>query len=147
MGDYLTFFESHYENLQKSEPLILKELKEKDIPSSSGAYIIYADDKKFSYPKGESSVFYIGMSQNLRQRITTHKKRTREVNDQQMDWPRYEYAATCNARIIWIKTWQGMTPKSLEDHLLAHFAKKYKSFPVANGVGAWNKINAVFSED
>jgi hypothetical protein len=37
-----------------------------------------------------------------------------------------------------------MTPKNLEDEVLALFAKKYRSFPVANGAGAWNRIEKVF---
>lgn len=58
--------------------------------------------------------------------------------------PRHEYGRIYGARYCFIRTWQGVSGKNLEDIVLARFAKRYHSFPVANGAGAWKRIEKEF---
>lgn len=115
-----------------------------DIPSSPGAYILVArGDSHFSYPQRKSPIYYIGQSRNLRGRLDTHLKYALEAKgDRQLHlyWPRYEFAAVYGGRYCFVRTWQGLSPKALEEILLARFAKKHRCFPIANGSGSWNRI-------
>jgi len=54
--------------------------------------------------------------------------------------PVYEYAAAFNTLYCLVYTWQGLTPKALEEILMAHFAQKHRSFPVANGAGSGDRV-------
>lgn len=133
-----------------SEEFDFWKLDDHDIPSSPGAYIFRARGTRFQYPIGTNSVFYIGQSKNLRQRLHDHLRWAREARRNIDDrpyllyWPRYEYLAAFGTHYLYIPTWQGMKPKSLEDILLAQFAKKHLSFPVANGAGAWKRVPSIF---
>jgi predicted GIY-YIG superfamily endonuclease len=118
-------------------------MKVEDIPPSSGVYIFLAKPGlSFQYPRNKSPIYYIGQATNLRQRLNEHftysyqakYKRVRERY-----WPRYEYTASFGGRYTVIQTWQGMTSKSLERKILNLFADKYRSFPIANGAGSWDK--------
>ena len=117
--------------------------KDHDIPRLPGAYILLGRGTRFRYPLGRNSVFYIGQSKNLRRRLHTHveyaslAKSNRQIS---LYWPRYEYAAKFGTHYCYIRTWQGLNPKALEETLMAYFAKKHRAFPVANGAGSWNRI-------
>lgn len=119
-------------------------LKEHDIPTSPGAYILIAQGHShFSYPIGKSPIYYIGQSKNLRSRLREHLKYSDQAkNNRQLNlyWPRYEFSAVYGGRYCFMSTWQGLTPKGLEEILLANFAKKHRSFPVSNGSGSWKRI-------
>ena len=106
---------------------------------------------RFNYPEGNSPVFYIGQASNLRRRLNEHLKWASEARDTpnrryNLYHPRYEYAAKFNPRYTYIRTWQNVTPKDLEDIILARFAWKYLSFPVTNGQGAWRRIEQQWKE-
>jgi len=127
-------------------------LKEHHIPSSPGVYLLVAKPSvHFSYPAGRSPIFYIGQAHSLHQRLNRHLVHSKEVLQDRRSrsiplyWPRYEYAGVFGARYCFIRTWQGMTPRSLEDLVLARFAKRYRAFPVANGAGAWNRVDKEFA--
>lgn len=120
-------------------------ITEHDLPSSGGAYLLVADHW-FVYPCGKSPVFYIGQSKNLRTRLRDHLKFSLHVTDNcrsskyPLYWPRYEYAGKFGSRYAYVQTHQGMTPRGLEEELLASFAQIYKAFPIANGSGSWNRV-------
>ena len=126
-------------------------LNNHDIPTSPGAYVLLArGDIHFLYPKGKSPVFYIGQSQNLRIRLGNHLKWAKEARDNHKDylyWPRYEFAAAYGERYCFIRTKRGLTARVLEEEIMASFAKKYLSFPIANGAGSWNRIKKVMERD
>ena len=120
------------------------------IPTGPGAYVLIAGPKiRFRYPAGMSSVFYIGQSKNLRRRLNHHALHTAIAADPERRieygyplWePRYEYGAQFGARFAYIPKWQGLAdPKDVEDIVLAVFALRFRSFPVANGAGAWRRV-------
>ncbi len=126
-------------------------LNNHDIPSSPGVYVLITrGDIHFHYPLGKSPVFYIGQSKNLRSRLYSHLKLAKEARDNRKEylyWPRYEFTAVYAGRYCFIQTWQGMTARALEEEVLARFARKYHSFPIANGQGSWNRINRVMEMD
>jgi len=100
---------------------------------------------RFRYPSGWSSVYYIGQAQSLRRRLSGHlgwhdKARNNNRGIYSLFEPRHEYGAAFGQRYCFIKTWRGLKPKSLEDIVLAEFAKFYHAFPVANSAGAWKRI-------
>ena len=127
-------------------------LRNHDIPDKPGAYILVArPGARFDYPSGRSPVFYIGQAGNLRSRLYQHLKWSKRADDNKNPvrwpyWPRSEYGAAFGGRYAYLRTWQNFTPKSLEDLLLAKFALIYRSFPVANGQGSWNRISQVLDE-
>jgi hypothetical protein len=128
-------------------------LDEHDTPDLPGVYLLIAKPSvHFLYPTGRSPVFYIGQARSLRKRLFTHLTFSRHVRDDRrasnapLYWPRYEYGGAFGARYCFIRTHQGRTSKDLEDIVLARFAKRYRSFPVANGAGAWNRIEREFTD-
>jgi hypothetical protein len=119
-------------------------LDKHNIPVSGGAYILVAN-KWFIYPDGKSTVFYIGQSKHLRRRLLEHLKYSRHVRENSREnhrlyWPRYEYAGKYGHHYGFVQTHQGMTARAVEEELLASFACRYLSFPVANSSGSWNRI-------
>ncbi len=44
------------------------------VPQKPGAYVITSNTQKFIYPNGKSKVIYIGMSNNLLNRLCEHQK-------------------------------------------------------------------------
>ena len=127
-------------------------LDEHDTPELPGVYLLIAKPSvHFLYPHGKSPIFYIGHARSLRDRLSRHLEFSQHVRDDRrgpsspLYWPRYEYAGVFGARYCFIRTRQGRTSKDLEDIVLARFAKRYHSFPVANGAGAWNRIEREFA--
>ena len=95
-------------------------------------------------------MFYIGQSANLRRRLRDHLKFATEAKyDRQylLYWPRYEYCAAFGTHYCYVRTWQGLKPKALEDVVMANFAKKHGSFPVANSAGSWNRIQHILGSE
>ena len=127
-------------------------LDDHEIPERPGAYILVARPGiRFDYPGGRSPVFYIGQAGNLRSRLYQHlnwslKAAADKDPGRCPYWPRYEYGSAFGGRYTYLRTWQNLTPKSLEDILLAKFALTYRSFPVANGQGSWKRIRQVMDE-
>ena len=118
-------------------------LRNHDIPQTPGVYIFLARGTRFVYPRRKSSVYYIGQSRNLRQRLRTHLTYAEQARDDRqltLYYPRYEYAAAYGTHYCYVYTWHGLTPRALEEALLARFAEKHLSFPVANSAGAWKRI-------
>ena len=119
-------------------------LDKHDVPELPGVYVLVArSDIRFRYPNGSSPIFYIGQARSLRKRLLQHLRRARKVHDapqHPMDWPRYEYAAKFGERYCFIRTTRGLKPKTLEDMVMARFARRYHSWPVANSAGAWTRI-------
>jgi len=126
------------------------ELKEHDVPPSAGVYLLIARPSvKFRYPKGSSSIYYIGRTDSLRRRLLGHfkyhlKAQTNNRGIYSLYEPRHEYGAEFGGVYCFIKTWRGRTTRSLEDIVLARFAFRYHAFPVANSAGAWNRIEKEF---
>ncbi len=127
-----------------SQPRDFWSLDQDVIPQTGGVYILIAGPGLvFQYPHGRSAVFYIGMARNLRSRLRQHLTyavQARSDRRLSLYWPRYEYAARFAGRYAFIKTWQGMSPRALEDEVLARFAARFRSFPVANGAGSWWRV-------
>ena len=119
------------------------------VPTLPGAYILLATSgTKFLYPKGSSPVFYVGQAANLQRRLLTHRRHSLNAKSDRkllLYYPRYEYAAVFGCRFAFIRTWQGLSAKALEELVLAHFAERFRSFPIANGTGSWNRIVQIFA--
>src|SRR3989442_13618788 len=56
-------------------------LEEHEIPASPGIYLLVAKSFRFTYPTGRSPIYYIGMTQSLRRRLSGHLKWHKEVRD------------------------------------------------------------------
>jgi hypothetical protein len=123
-------------------------LSEHEVPDRPGVYILAArPGMHYTYPVDKSPIFYIGQAGSLRARLRAHLKHATEAKCSRrfpLYWPRYEFAAAHGGRYCYIRTKQGQRPKVLEDIVLARFAKRYLSFPIANGAGAWRRVNKEF---
>jgi len=90
-----------------------------------GAYILLArPDITFQYPKGMSSIFYSGKSENLRRRIREHyslscKLKTRLDDDSYRD--RYQYMTRLGGRYTFLETSWKELPEWLETDLMGYF--------------------------
>jgi len=114
-----------------------------DVPSEMGVYLLLAASQRFTYPRGASPVFYIGMTRSLRARLNTHVRFTRQARSRralELYYPRYEYAAAFGARYAYMVTTPGEGPRELEAETLGRFGRRFGSFPVANGAGSWRWI-------
>lgn len=126
-------------------------VREHDLPIKAGVYILVAKrGVKFRYPRGKSSIYYIGQGSSLKRRLCQHWRWHNEVKkNKRKVFPlyeaRYEYGGKFGGRYCYIKTWSGMSPKGLEDIVLARFAKRFRTFPVANSAAAWNRIEREFN--
>jgi len=104
-----------------------------------GAYILLAGDgTKWKYPKGESSVFYIGQSCDLPRRLVKEHlklaKQAREGSRRYYEYysAKYEFAAAFNAKFILVNTWQNMPVEKLEGWVLYDFTIEFGSLPLTN---------------
>lgn len=115
-------------------------LEIEDIPEKPGVYIMSSDRTEYTYPlsesrgKGKSKVYYIGQSQNLRERIGRHKKNLESVISNHepgtVYWSRYEYGIHHGCNVIWLIS---KNPADTERQFLQDFALYYGAKPVANG--------------
>ncbi len=106
------------------------------IPEKAASYVLgTSDGTKFTYPWGESPVFYIGQASNLRTRLIQHGKLTLNAleNHNEYWWPRYQYAAAFGCDVAWYTTRGLQNPNRLEADLINAFYESYGSIPVANG--------------
>lgn len=114
----------------------------KEVPKVPGVYIIVAaDGTKFQYPKGKSSVMYIGMSKNLYQRLKNHAKNTRIVATEIADYkrmdcqctPRYHYFREFGAK-VYVFTRRGPQDSKCQEYkYIGKFYETYLALPVSNG--------------
>ncbi len=108
---------------EKMSPFInIETLDMNDIPEQSGVYIMLSDHTEYVYPwsdkHGNSQVYYIGRSTNLRTRLKTHKRYyLQRIVDRDPDhyWPFYEYAVHHGCNVVWIIS---TNPKEFEHELL-----------------------------
>ncbi len=57
-------------------------INDHEIPALPGAYILVArGDSHFAYPRGNSPIYYIGQSKNLRSRLRDHLKYASQAKD------------------------------------------------------------------
>jgi hypothetical protein len=122
-------------------------LRDHAVPSLPGVYVLLASaGTTFMYPRRRSSVFYIGKAANLRKRLYTHLRyalQARSNRQLTLYWPMYEYAAAFGGRYTFILAEADENSKQLEEEVLASFAESYRSWPVANGVGAWQALRTL----
>ena len=109
-----------------------------DIP---GVYIIASSDgTRFIYPKWTNAVIYIGKSENLVQRLKTHRRHIREVKYYDKDLlleriqvnQRYQYMNAFGAKVFIYYCRQTQDPKWLESFIMHRFYEKYRALPVGN---------------
>ena len=136
---------------RKKEDYHFKDILDADfsaIPSrKNGVYILVAKDESFIYPNTEkSSVFYIGMSKDLKLRLKSHQKWTKHLsekeNKKRIDkwyWERYQYAASFGCEVYVFTTSDKQTPKDLESEIMEYFYDKYLGKPVSNGAFSFKK--------
>src|SRR5439155_13813899 len=125
----------------------LDDVRLQDVHHAGGAYVLLAEpSNSFAYPRRRSSVFYIGQALNLRGRLMTHARYAWEAyfnRRRTLYWPMYEYAAAFGCRYAYLRTRGVQTPPQLEESLLAMFAERYRSWPVANGAGGWGALRSL----
>jgi hypothetical protein len=111
-----------------------------------GVYVLFtADGYAYRYPRGESPIFYIGMSELLCDRVDTHRQRVNTVlrrTANGIEWPRYEYAAAhgCKVAAFPMSDALNFDCGDLEDDVVALFAGVYGAPPVANGAASRDKV-------
>jgi len=136
-----------WSNIKLTSLVNIRILDEQDIPEEAGAYVMLSDNTAYTYPwsksLGKSKVFYIGQSNNLRNRLKIHKKHSTEAKDNpdpayDYYWPRYEYAAHHGCNVCWITCEGEKEAKEIEKNLMLAFSTYYGARPVANGQSAWH---------
>lgn len=108
------------------------------IPPVPGVYILMATTHLFTYPGGDSAVYYVGEStKGLKERLAKHRGRIRFTSGPKRHMlhnPLYEYGAKFGARFAYVclDATTATSAKKLEYCLLARFAAIYRTAPVAN---------------
>ncbi len=139
---HLPFLDPGYDHV----PLrLLSDISQHDVPHKRGVYVLLArTGVRFSYPRGRSPVFYIGMSSDLHTRLSTHAKYSLEAAEDRkytLYYAVYEYAAAFGCRYTYMLLRPGERAAHVESCLLAMFAEHYRSWPVANTKGGWEHLN------
>ena len=124
----------------------------KTVPDGPGVYIIEAADKfRFPYPKGNSSILYIGMSdKSLRSRLNRHRLNLMELyntnglhgmaDNEEWVCQRYQYMYYHGGAKVYYYSRKGkQEAKNLEAEILWHFYAKYLALPVGNGAKSYKK--------
>ena len=120
------------------------------LDDSPGIYIIETVDRfKFPYPKGQSKVIYIGMSDKLRSRMLEHQRTVRRLKDSKGQYgmkknepwvsSRYQYMLKHQARVYYFKCRGKQEAKEEESRIMWAFYQKYRSLPVGNGAKSYSK--------
>lgn len=115
-------------------------------PASPGAYVIASPNTKFIYPNGNSKVYYIGKSNNLKTRIADHclwfnRLYISHKYQRLEEWyySRYQYGAKFGANIYWFTTRGLQDPVDLELKLMSDFYDRYFAIPVGNGAFSFGR--------
>lgn len=118
-----------------------------EIKEVKGVYIIAAQQQSFIYPNGNSKVFYIGKSNNLRRRMKQHKAQALAISetakkDRGAYWyyPKHQYLSAFGGQVFFFSTRGTQDEQNLESALFASFYDRYHSFPVSNGAMSFEKI-------
>lgn len=129
--------------------LNLSDVNIQNVTTSPGVYIIVAADRtKFVYPKGKSSVIYIGKATNLRRRLREHLGNLNSCVDNEADdlynhiqqCSRYWYFHYCGAYVYTFNCLKStQDAKNLESEIIWRFYEKYRSLPVGNGARSFGK--------
>ncbi len=105
-------------------------------PDTAGAYVIGASaGTMFTYPWGNSPVFYIGESRDLRKSFAEYRKfilLAKKDRGEQTWWPRYQYGASFGATVAWYSVRGAQFPNKLQYDLLASFYAMNGSIPLGN---------------
>lgn len=120
-----------------------------EVTTGPGVYIIVStDNTKFVYPKGTSTVIYIGEAKNLRRRLSEHLKNLNNVQDEFVymkgHWhqpcSRYQYMKYYGAYVYTFRCLKStQDAKDLESKILWKFYERYRSLPVGNGARSFKK--------
>ena len=113
-------------------------------PAAAGAYVLGSSDgTMLTYPWGNSPVFYVGQSGNLRQRLTVHRDYIRQIarNPWRLTEYRYQYGAAFGASVA---MFESKEPDVLEAQLIQKFYWCFGSIPVANS--KWEEIHVSDAE-
>lgn len=128
-------------------PCLLELENLSDIKAIKGVYIIAAKQESFNYPNGNSKVFYIGKSNNLRRRMRQHRSLALEVSqtrkkDRGYYWyyPKHQYLSAFGGQVFLFTTRGTQGEQNLESKLFERFYDRYHSFPVANGAMSFKKL-------
>lgn len=117
----------------------LIEIEDENIPWApeiAGAYVLGTNKgTMFSYPWGNSPVYYIGQSRDLRKKLVEHRKYillAKNDRGEQRWWPRYQYGASFGATVAWYTGKGSQFAHMLEYDLVTSFYEMYGSIPLAN---------------
>ena len=121
-----------------------------DMDGYSGVYIIETTDRfKFPYPAGQSNVIYIGKADELRSRLSQHRRRLNRLNESNGEWgmkddepwvgSKYQYMYYHGARVYYFKCRGKQEAKEEEAKVMWAFYKKYRALPVGNGAKSYSK--------
>ncbi len=105
-------------------------------PNTAGAYVLGTKQRTMlTYPWGNSPVFFIGESRDLRKKFAEHRRlilSAQKDRGEQTWWPRYQYGASFGATVAWYSVRGAQFPNKLLYGLLATFYDMYGSIPLGN---------------
>ena len=106
-----------------------------NIEAKPGIYIIVSKKHKFVYPKGNSSVIYIGKASNLKRRIKEHLNNLSKVSPKEFwVYNRYNYMRMEGGfEIYYLTTIKNENPKYMESRAIEDFYDSFLAIPVGNG--------------
>ena len=137
--------------IEPYEEKCLVELDPLSVLQDPGIYVLSAGNGTlYTYPRGDSSIFYIGCTRSLSSRLAKHKRRVRRLlkGKVQTDLPRYVYAAHHHGRVaafLLSKEDPRESLQDLESKIICLFAIRYGSRPVANAAASLKTLKRAVS--
>ncbi|GEM_PF-2276973 len=105
-------------------------------PDYPGAYVIGANQgTMFTYPWGQSPVFWIGESRDLRKSFAEYRRHAFSAQSdkgEQTWWPLYQYGASFGATVAWYAVVGAQFPNRIQYDLMNAFYGLYGTIPLGN---------------
>jgi hypothetical protein len=128
--------------LSPTEVVPLAEVTRSNVVLDPGVYVLAAGTSvSYQYPSGFSPIFYIGVTNRLRRRLNSHRRRMEAALSPTKAHrlrPRYEYAAAhgCLVAAFPMTLDDKASCLAAEADVTALFVARYGAPPIANGTAS-----------
>jgi excinuclease UvrABC nuclease subunit len=104
------------------------------INDEPAVYLLFSKRQKFRYPRGYSTLYYIGKTIDLKRRLRDHLTNIEKAKKTHQQHRIYEYASAFGCRVTW--QYEPRDLERAEKNLIRRFARYHRVAPVANSVQA-----------
>ncbi|MYW67219.1 hypothetical protein GTY65_24585 [Streptomyces sp. SID8379] len=112
-----------------------------DLPTQQGVYVFLAGGKKIAYPRGESSIVYLGKGEGgrrgVRGRVGRHRGYIKQgPHERYVMHPAHEWIMARGGSVLYSLAPDGSGSAGMERKLREAFKLLHRTRPVGNGIDA-----------